>query len=1103
MTIELRGFQEAFFLELPVRLSGYVVLILDVALLLVLLLTSRRRGAPKPSQAPWGWFTFLILAIAAPLLAQVFLLRLSGTGAAAIPGLPAEARNPSFSLFGAFPWMLAAGLLGVPQAAFIGLLGGAARGGWETYSLLTPLDAALVAAVVARLLRQDYREWPGRLARHPLGSALVGGSILGALRWLELFAHTPGSSFDAFAYALSRVGPTLASGCLEVLVAGVLCEVARSAFSLDWYRPVELTTGPYNRSLSGRLLSVFVSLGLAAGGLLVYGDWVLARAFARQLTEAQMVQTAVQAGDSIPFFIQTGRSLMGGIAQDVAPRLASGEVAATDLEAPLRSIPFFRRLGVFDAAGSALAVFPAFASRTVLPVEVEAGIDVALQGVPEEALTFPQPEGGSAELVFLWPILEPESGQPIGVAAGWVDLVANPMFQPSLNALGSISPSEGFLIDSEGRILAHPDATQIARTFPAAASPAAAPIADTAPDGMPRLVYVHVIEGYPWRVVVTTPLGVVDMLAVRIAVQLIAILGAVGLALVLVVHVGSRRLTRPLRQMAGVAEAMARGSLAQPVRFSGEDEIGRLAASFERMRLGLKARLEEMDLLLNASQRTASSFDLEQVLPPILEGVLRLTGADVVRVTLQGDSQVPSEEPDGHQAGTPPGNWPTLDRQILELCRQRGKFMLVNPSRARAILDVKTLQAPVEALLALPMTSKEGFVGAFWLAHRTAHAFAPDEVNLLSILAGQLGVAVANARLYQRAEEERLRLAAILAATPEGVLVTDGLGRISLANPASEVILKARPEEAVGKPAAGWVTASQVIELLADSGDEVRTAEVEVSGGRVLYAAVADIGPVGPGSAGRVCVLGDITHYKKLDQLKSDFVSTVSHDLRAPLTLMRGYGTMLSMVGDLSDKQQEFARKILDSVDHMARLVDNLLDLGRIEAGVGLNLEKVDVEAVVQEVVESFRPHAVNKQITLQTDLAAGMQPVEADQTLLRQAVANLVDNALKYTPQGGKVNLRAFERDERLVLSVQDNGGGIAPADQVRLFEKFFRARRRESIREKGSGLGLAIVKSIAEQHGGRVSVESRLGVGSTFTLELPLLAQQPAEDALDRSES
>jgi signal transduction histidine kinase len=282
------------------------------------------------------------------------------------------------------------------------------------------------------------------------------------------------------------------------------------------------------------------------------------------------------------------------------------------------------------------------------------------------------------------------------------------------------------------------------------------------------------------------------------------------------------------------------------------------------------------------------------------------------------------------------------------------------------------------------------------------------------------------------------------------------------------------------------VTSPEVLELL-QPGSERRTADVAVGSGRALFATATDIRPGGEDQAGRVCVLWDITHFKKVDMLKSEFVSTVSHDLRAPLTLMRGYATMLSMVGAMNEQQKDFVRKIHESIEAMTQLVDNLLDLGRIEAGVGLNLEAVNIESVLQDVAGAYQAQAANKRISLLADIPGGMRPIEADLTLLRQAVANLVDNAIKYTQPGGRVTLHARQHDGRQVISIEDSGVGIAPTDQARLFEKFYRARRSETLREKGSGLGLAIVKSVAEQHGGRVTVESRLGVGSTFTLELP----------------
>jgi signal transduction histidine kinase len=210
---------------------------------------------------------------------------------------------------------------------------------------------------------------------------------------------------------------------------------------------------------------------------------------------------------------------------------------------------------------------------------------------------------------------------------------------------------------------------------------------------------------------------------------------------------------------------------------------------------------------------------------------------------------------------------------------------------------------------------------------------------------------------------------------------------------------------------------------------------------------------------------------------------------------------MLSMVGSLTEKQREFVTKILGSVDSMSQLVDSLLDLGRIEAGVGLSLEPVRVETVIRDVVGSHRAQAIGKQIALEVSLAEGMEPIEADPTLLRQAVSNLLDNAVKYTSPGGRVNVWADQARGRQRISISDTGSGIAPADQARLFEKFARSRRKDDGGERGAGLGLAIVKSIVDQHSGRVTVDSRLGAGSTFTIDLPLAQTDPASGSNPRA--
>ncbi|TLM99027.1 PAS domain-containing sensor histidine kinase, partial [bacterium] len=181
-------------------------------------------------------------------------------------------------------------------------------------------------------------------------------------------------------------------------------------------------------------------------------------------------------------------------------------------------------------------------------------------------------------------------------------------------------------------------------------------------------------------------------------------------------------------------------------------------------------------------------------------------------------------------------------------------------------------------------------------------------------------------------------------------------------------------------------------------------------------------------------------------------------------------------------------KKIMTGVENMTRLVNNLLDLGRIETGIGLRSEKVLLNEIVDQVMTSLQPQAVQNNITLALD-TTDLQPlvVNADPALLQQAFYNLIENAVKYTQTNGQVKVRLMRRSQGVVFEVHDNGIGIAPLDLPRLFEKFYRSGRREAYQQRGTGLGLAIVKSIAERHKGRVWVESQLGKGSTFYFEIP----------------
>lgn len=1079
----------------PLRPAGYL-LILACGLLLIGVLANRprrRAGKAMGAASASGLSLLLLLTVASCVFQVTLVLALPAKSGMSVPGLPGAVPAHLASLLGSLPWLLAAGLLGIPEAAGVAFLGGLVRGGMVTHLWTTPITLAVQAALVACLIRQDFREWPARLARHPVAASLSGGALAFVLYLWETYSATPGTMFDALEFTWSLTSPVLLGVLLEAGVGGMIAEVVSLSLPNRWYRPERLRAGPYNRSLTGRLVAVFAGLGLAGAMVLLIGDWVLARAEARELIGGQMQQTAQAATAGVPYFIQVGRTQIHELARAVSFKRGAAVVDSQALSGWLRASPFFSQVIILSPEREVLAAEPDESAAGAFEIAaLEPALSAAMLGVPQE-ITLAAPAGSSARLAYLLPLSPTDRDPPSAVVVAWTELASNPLLAPALDLLRGMPSGEAFLLDARNQQILPPDADLGATQILVPDSNNGEVVSLLAPDGTRQLAYAAPVAGYPWRVLALVPQRTVDSLALRIAARLFLVVLTVGAVMMVVVYLGSRRLTRPLRDMAGAAERIAHGDLSRPVPPGGEDETGRLASSFEKMRLSLQTRLREMELLLATSQQMGAHLDLDRLLPGVLPGLRDLVHGDLARVVL---APLPSDEPGGPTAfaeGDDPGKWSELDPQILDLCRQRGRFVLENPARARTVLHLDGITSPPAGLVALPLAHEGEFVGVLWLGFLQPRMLTTDDLQLLTIIAAQLGISVANARLYLQAERERVQLSAVLEATPDAVLLVDRAGRVTVANPAAEVVLSMPAEEAIGRAAAECIPSADLLALLTQPQSDLRTLEVPVPPSRVLFASASDITQSDGTVTGRVCALWDVTQFKRLDMLKSEFVATVSHDLRAPLTLMRGYSTMLSMVGSVNDQQKDFLRKIQDSIEQMTQLVDNLLDLGRLEAGVGLSLEIVQPQVVVREVADSFRPQALNKRIEIELAAPESLSPIQADGTLLRQALANLLDNAIKYTRPGGKVIVRARQHSGRQSFSVEDNGLGIAPTDQARLFEKFYRARHREALKERGTGLGLAIVKSIAEQHGGRITVESQLGSGSVFTLEVPMVLVDP----------
>ncbi|MBN1582352.1 MAG: response regulator [Anaerolineae bacterium] len=340
--------------------------------------------------------------------------------------------------------------------------------------------------------------------------------------------------------------------------------------------------------------------------------------------------------------------------------------------------------------------------------------------------------------------------------------------------------------------------------------------------------------------------------------------------------------------------------------------------------------------------------------------------------------------------------------------------------------------------------------------------------------------------LMRKLVEVNQQLQAILTHTEDVVLVVDDdpQAHIILANKAAQQAFGIEPNVA-GDPLASIIDDEVLLDVFTRAQETARSAQAEItlSDERTLNANVTPIAGVG-----QVAVMQDITHFKELDRIKSELVSTVSHDLRSPLTSIKGFAELLPMAGSLNEQQKHFLSNIRRGVDSVADMIADLLDLGRIEAEARMEMTECDLVEIVKRTVIGLQGPAEYKHQSLTLRCDADLPAVLGNRIRLGQAISNLVGNAIKYTPQEGHIEVSVGRQNGHLAIAVKDDGMGI-PADAVpRLFEKFYRVKSAETDNITGSGLGLSLVKSIVEKHQGRIWVDSQLGQGSIFTVVLPV---------------
>jgi signal transduction histidine kinase/GAF domain-containing protein len=544
-------------------------------------------------------------------------------------------------------------------------------------------------------------------------------------------------------------------------------------------------------------------------------------------------------------------------------------------------------------------------------------------------------------------------------------------------------------------------------------------------------------------------------------------------------------------------------TLADRVTASIED--ARFHAKMANLFDETRQRLNEASTLHQLTSEITSSLHLTEVLDVVVQAIRRVMGCRGCCIFLLDSAEQVLEI--NAAAGLKP-EW----RDAARLKMGEGIAGLV-AFQARPIYVADTLldsdyvffDPEVRSLLAVPLQVKGRVIGVINVDDRLPSAFGPHQERLLTIAAAQVAIVIDNARLFSEVLSEKQRIDAIIHHMADGLLMLDQEGTVVSCNPALATMLDIPEQDIEGQSIAGSGVDSRLQAVCGVASDSTVTDEAGIPAQRVEIPRVDPGGcPLRPRTLrvhttavmdeanqplGEVRVVHDVTKEREVEEMKEEFLSIASHELRTPLFSMQGFiGLILDdQVPDV-ETQREFLRIAYRQTERLAALATNLLDLSRLNAGkLELQRESVQLLDVMNQATQKLLPLAHGKQITLVVDLPPDLPTITGDQTWLEHVVTNLVDNAIKFSPEGGQVAVSASQSDGEILVEVRDTGVGIPPESLDQIFEKFYRVPDETGERPEGTGLGLHIARIIVDAHGGRIWAESAPGEGSVVRFVLP----------------
>ncbi len=526
----------------------------------------------------------------------------------------------------------------------------------------------------------------------------------------------------------------------------------------------------------------------------------------------------------------------------------------------------------------------------------------------------------------------------------------------------------------------------------------------------------------------------------------------------------------------------------------------RLQEQVKRATAEIQLRVEHIAAINRVAAKVGVSLSLDETLDAALYEVCNVTGAEASGLSLISDdrSEVILRAQLGwlHDYTTHPMRIP-INQGMSGQVIANDEVLVYNDLTGQENFAVSSFsQEEFRSIAMAPMHARGEIIGILSVMSHDPDEFDKVFKVVIQAIADNVAVAVHNAILYEKHVENEKQLGTILNSTADGIIATDNHNKITLVNHAAEGMLGIEASSLIGHtlrqaPLTRRIRDPLLLTMMPDA--ENKTFQLTLGSERVLSFIVTQISlerqvEQDADNDGWVIVLQDVTHIREAELARAKFIQAAAHDMRNPLSVTQ---SSIHLLDKMLETQDEDIREIINmaysGIDRLQRLIDDLLQIERIESGYGFNLGETDIYALIREVTLSNQTLMNDKSITITSSIGDDVPHIIIiDRDWVQRAIHNFLDNARKYIEMGDAVDVSVFRKNDAIHIEVSDTGPGIPQGVHARLFDRFYRVKDSETV--KGSGLGLAITKSVAEAHGGHVYVKSEVGEGSTFGITLPL---------------